>query len=46
MPVNGPSTITMAPYGEFEIMTIRSPEGAWLEFYQQIDAGAPSVEEE
>lgn len=33
-PVNGPSTLTIEPYGEVEIMTIRSPEGSWLEFYQ------------
>jgi len=42
VPVNGPSTFTMEPYGEVEIMTIRSPEGAWLEFYQpkMSDSGA------
>ena len=34
IPINGPSTITMKPYGSVEIMTVRAPEGAWLEFYQ------------
>jgi catechol 2,3-dioxygenase-like lactoylglutathione lyase family enzyme len=33
-PVNGPSKLVVEPYGEVEIMTIRAPEGAWLEFYQ------------
>jgi catechol 2,3-dioxygenase-like lactoylglutathione lyase family enzyme len=34
VPINGPSTMRIEPYGEVEIMTIRAPEGAWLEFYE------------
>ena len=45
-PINGPSTLTIEPYGEVEIMTIRSPEGAWLEFYQPHGAGDAPAEEE
>ncbi len=45
-PVNGPSTLTIEPYGEVEIMTIRAPEGAWLEFYQPPEDGGDSAEEE
>ena len=33
-PVNGPSTLVIEPYGQVEVMTVRAPEGAWLEFYQ------------
>ncbi len=44
--VNGPSTITMEPYGEIEIMTIRSPEGAWLEFYQPVHAPVTGAKED
>ena len=45
-PVNGPSTLTLEPYGEVEIMTIRAPEGAWLEFFQPTTSDTrPSKEE-
>jgi len=44
--VNGPSTLNIEPYGEVEIMTIRSPEGSWLEFYQPLEAGDTPAEEE
>ena len=45
-PIRAPSTVTIAPYGEVEIMTIRAPEGAWLEFYQQpAEDDVPVVEE-
>jgi catechol 2,3-dioxygenase-like lactoylglutathione lyase family enzyme len=45
-PINGPSTVTLEPYGEVEILTVRAPEGAWLEFYQPPDAGGTGVEED
>ncbi len=45
-PVNGPSTLTIEPYGEVEAMTVRSPEGAWLEFFQPHGAGDAPAEEE
>lgn len=45
-PIKGPSTATIEPYGEVEIMTVRAPEGARLEFYQPSRAGdAPAKEE-
>ena len=34
--VAGPTRTTLAPYGEVDILAIRAPEGAWLEFF--IDA--------
>jgi hypothetical protein len=46
-PVNGPSILPIEPYGEVEIMTIRAPEGAWLEFYQPLaDARVTGAKEE
>jgi catechol 2,3-dioxygenase-like lactoylglutathione lyase family enzyme len=45
-PVNGPSKVMIAPYGEVRIMTVRAPDGAWLEFYQPPDAGAAGVKED
>jgi len=45
-PIHGPSTLTIKPYGGVEIMTIRAPEGAWLEFYQPPGAGDAPEEEE
>jgi catechol 2,3-dioxygenase-like lactoylglutathione lyase family enzyme len=46
VPVNGPSTVDIEPYGEVEVMTIRAPEGAWLEFYQKTAVGvSPAMEE-
>jgi catechol 2,3-dioxygenase-like lactoylglutathione lyase family enzyme len=45
-PINGPSILTMEPYGEVEIMTIRAPEGALLEFYEPHGAGDTPAEEE
>lgn len=45
-PIHGPAALTIEPYGEVEIMTIRAPEGAWLEFYQKTAVGvAPAMEE-
>jgi len=45
-PIRGPSTITIEPYGEVEMMTISAPEGAWLEFYQSKTSDErPSKEE-
>lgn len=44
-PINGPSTVLIEPYGEVEIMTIRAPEGSWLEFYQPTGAGDAPAEE-
>ena len=38
-PINGPSAIILEPYGEVEIMTVRAPEGAWIEFYQTVGNG-------
>ena len=34
-----PSVIDMPPYGERTIMAVRGPGGAWLEFYEQAQAG-------
>ncbi len=45
-PFKGPSTLTIEPYGKVEIMTIRAPEGALLEFYQPHGAGGTPAEEE
>ncbi len=45
-PIQGPSTATIEPYGEVEIMTVRAPEGALLDFYQPSETGdAPAKEE-
>jgi len=45
-PINGPSNLVIEPYGEVKIMTIRAPEGAWLEFYQPPRDGSDPGEEE
>jgi len=35
--VAGPATVTLPPYGEARLVAIRSPDGAWLEFFQRVD---------
>ncbi len=45
-PIHGPSTITIEPYGSVGIMTIRAPEGAWLEFYQPPGANGAGAQED
>ncbi len=38
-PVAGPSQVRIEPYGEVGVMAIRSPEGAWLEFFESPATG-------
>jgi catechol 2,3-dioxygenase-like lactoylglutathione lyase family enzyme len=33
-PAAGPQTVEVEPYGPVEMMAVRAPEGAWLEFYE------------
>ena len=33
----GPARVTLPPHGDVTIVAIRSPDGAWLEFYQLIN---------
>jgi catechol 2,3-dioxygenase-like lactoylglutathione lyase family enzyme len=46
VPIAGPSPVRIEPYGSVEVLVVRAPEGAWLEFYQPGDAGTADVEEE
>jgi hypothetical protein len=27
--------VTLAPYGSVDLLAVRAPEGAWLEFYER-----------
>lgn len=35
--VAGPEKLRLPPYGDVRIVAIRSPDGAWLEFFQRLD---------
>jgi catechol 2,3-dioxygenase-like lactoylglutathione lyase family enzyme len=46
IPIAGPSPVRIEPYGTVDVMAVRAPEGAWLEFYQPPDASDTGVEED
>ena len=33
----GPIDTTLAPYGDIKIFAVRAPDGAWLEFFEEVD---------
>ena len=34
-PMEGPSHVTIEPYGRVRVMAVPAPEGAWLEFFEE-----------
>ncbi len=46
VPVAGPSSVTIEPYGTVNVLAVRAPEGALLEFYETPKTDKAGAEEE